>query len=307
VSNLHKLLEDYLATRHAMGYKLQHAGRRLLEFIEFLLAQGSSFVTIKLSLEWATKPSETSPQWKSKRLSLVRQFALYAHAFDPRTQIPPPSLIPYSRQRPHPYIYSQADIDKVLNAARSHTDSLIASTHVTLIALIAVTGMRVGEAIRLDRHDIDYDRGILVVRQTKFGKSRELPLHPSTIEALRAYAYFRDRHLPVQHASSFFLSRRGKRLIYQNVHFKFHRFINQAGLANRRPRRPRIHDLRHSFAVRILIDWHRAGVEVQSRLPLLSTYMGHVDPAMTYRYLTAVPELLILVSERAQRTPEVRS
>jgi integrase len=199
------------------------------------------------------------------------------------------------------------DIDKLLSAARSHRDAFIASTYVTLLALIAVTGMRISEAIGLDRRDIDDEQGLLVVRETKFGKSRELPLQTSTVQALRAYARIRDRHLPVQRASSFFLSRRGSPLIYQNVHLKFYRFVEQAGLASRGPRRPRIHDLRHSFAVRIFTEWHRDGLDVEPRLPLLSTYMGHVNPAMTYWYLTAVPELLLLVGERASRLQEVRS
>jgi integrase/recombinase XerD len=167
--------------------------------------------------------------------------------------------------------------------------------------------MRVGEAIRLDCRDLDHDRGLLVVRGTKFGKSRELPLHPSTLEALGRYARSRDCLLPIQYSPRLFLSRNGKPLIYNNVHRRFHRLIDRAGLANRSPRRPRIHDLRHTFAVRTLIGWYRAGVEVEPRLPLLSTYLGHLNPTMTYWYLTAVPELLLLVSESCPRSHEVHA
>jgi integrase len=184
---------------------------------------------------------------------------------------------------------------------------MTAITYVTFLSLLAVTGMRVSEAINLDRCDVGGDEGVLTVRLTKFGKSRELPLHPSTVNALEVYARTRDRLLPLQRSSSFFLSEAGTRLIYNNVHFKFHRLIDRAGLADRRPHRPRIHDLRHTFAIRTLINWYRAGVEVEPRLPVLSTYMGHVSPTSTYWYLTAVPELLALVSERAERAHEVRS
>ena len=306
MSNLHQILSDYLATRRAMGYKLQHADRRLLEFVESVLVQGSSCITTKLALQWATQPLGASPNWFATRLGLIRQFALYAQAFDPRTEVPPHHLICHVSRRPTPYIYSEQGIQRLLEAARRQRHRLSAWNDVTLLGLLAVTGMRVGEAIRLDRRDLDPERAVLVVRQTKFGKSRELPLHPSTVEALRRYARTRDRLVPLQYSSCLFLSLSGKPLIYSNVHLRFHRLIDRAGLATTSPRRPRIHDLRHTFAARTLIGWYRSGVEVQSRLPLLSTYLGHLDPTMTYWYLTAVPELFRLVSERCRRSQEVR-
>ena len=305
MSNLHQILDDYLATRHTMGYKLQHADRRLHEFVDSVLAQGGSSITTKLALQWATKPAGASPRWWAARLGVVRQFALYAQAFDSHTEVPSHRLLPYKSRRLTPYIYSKEDIEQLLEEARIQRCRLSAATDTTLLDLIAVTGMRVGEAIRLDCRDIDSDRGLLVVRQTKFGKSREIPLHPSTVEALGRYARSRDRLLPIQYSSCLFLSQKGTPLIYANVHLRFRRLIDRAGLANRSPRRPRIHDLRHTFAVRTLINWYQAGVDVQSRLPLLSTYLGHLNPTMTYWYLTAVPELLLLVSERCQRAHEV--
>jgi len=306
MSNLHQILTDYLATRRAMGYKLQHADRRLLEFVESVLAQGSSCITTKLALQWATQPLGASPAWFASRLGLIRQFALYAQAFDPRTEVPPHHLICHVSRRPTPYIYSEQDIQRLLEVARTQRHRLSAWTDGTLLGLLAVTGMRVGEAIRLDRRDLDHHRALLVVRETKFGKSRELPLHRSTVEALRRYARTRDRLIPLQYSSRLFLSRSGKPLFYSNVHLRFHRLIDRAGLATASPHRPRIHDLRHTFASRTLIGWYRSGVEVQSRLPLLSTYLGHRDPTMTYWYLTAVPELLRLVSERCSLSHEVR-
>ncbi len=307
MSNLHQILDDYLATRHATGYKLQHVGRRLHEFVNSVLAAGSNSITTKLALQWATKPAAASPRWWATRLGIIRQFALYAQSFDPRTEVPPHHLLPPASRRLRPYIYSKDDIDRLLEAARSQRDHHSAFTDATLLALLAVTGMRVGEAIRLDRRDLDHDRGLLVVRGSKFGKSREIPLHPSSVEALGRYARNRDRLLPIQYSSRLFLSRAGKPLIYANVHLRFHRLIDRAGLANRSPRRPRIHDLRHTFAVRTLIGWYRCGVDVESRLPLLSTYLGHLNPTMTYWYLTAVPELLALVSERCRRSHEVHT
>lgn len=306
MSNLHQILADYLVTRRAMGYKLQHADRRLLEFVDSVLAQDSSCITTKLALQWATKPLGASTKWFATRLGFIRQFALYAQAFDPRTEVPPHHLICHGSRRPTPYIYSQQDIQRLLEAARRQRHRLSACTDVALLGLLAVTGMRVGEAIRLDRRDLDPDRALLVVRDTKFGKSRELPLHRSTVEALGRYARTRDRLLPLQYSSRLFLSQSGKPLIYSNVHRRFHRLIDRACLATASPRRPRIHDLRHTFAARTLISWYRNGVEVQSRLPLLSTYLGHLDPTMTYWYLSAVPELLRLVSERCRLSQEVR-
>lgn len=307
MSDLREILDDYLATRHAMGYKLQHADRRLLEFVESVLVQGGCSITTKSALSWATQPAGASPRWWARRLSLVRQFALYAQSFDPRTEVPPHDLFHAPSRRLTPYIYSKEDIDRLLEAARTQRHRCSASTDTTLLALIAVTGMRVGEAIGLDRRDLDHRRSLLVVRGTKFGKSREIPLHPSTVEALDGYARRRDRLLPIQHSSRLFLSGNGKPLIYQDVHRRFHRLIDRAGLADRSPRRPRIHDLRHTFAVRTLIEWYRAGVDVESRLPLLSTYLGHLNPTMTYWYLTAVPELMLLVSERCRRAQEVHA
>lgn len=306
MNSLHQILADYLATRRAMGYKLRHADRRLLEFVQSVLAQGSSSITTKLALQWATQPLGASPNWFASRLGLIRQFALYAQAFDPRTEVPPHHLICHVSRRPTPYIYSQQDIQRLLAAARGQRDRLSACTDMTLLGLLAVTGMRVGEAIRLDRRDLDPNRAVLLVRETKFGKSRELPLHRSTVQALGRYARTRDRLLPLQYSSRLFLSRSGKPLIYSNVHRRFHRLIDRAGLATASPRRPRIHDLRHTYAAQTLIGWYRSGVQVQSRLPLLSTYLGHLNPTMTYWYLTAVPELLLLVSERCRLYQEVR-
>jgi integrase/recombinase XerD len=182
------------------------------------------------------------------------------------------------------------------------------ATYRTLIGLLSVTGMRVGEAIRLDRDDIDLAHGVLTVRDTKFGKSRELPVHPSTIQALRSYAGERDRLCPEPTTPAVLVSAAGTRLLYCAVHCTFKKLRDHAGL---RPRsttcRPRIHDIRHAFAVRTMLDWYRTDVEVQSRMPLLSTYLGHTRPSDSYWYLTAAPELLELAADRLHRADGARS
>jgi integrase/recombinase XerD len=187
-------------------------------------------------------------------------------------------------------------------AGKSTSVPLIAATYRTLIGLLAVTGIRVGEVINLDRDDLDLDEGVLIVRQGKFGKSRELVLHPSTVTALRDYAALRDRTRPWTWTRAWFISSSGARLNYKNVHYRFHQLTQAAGLGPRSATcRPRIHDLRHTFAVTTLLGWYRSGVDVQARLPLLSTYLGHVDPGDTYWYLTATPELMRVVSKRLEQ------
>ncbi len=228
-----------------------------------------------------------------------RVFAEHLSALDPATEIPPADLLPRRPVRAEPYLYTDAEIVSLMAAARSLALPLRAATYETVVGLLAVTGMRVGEVIGLDREDLDWTHGLLTIRSAKFGKSRELPLAASTLTALRRYSDTRDRLCPRPKAPSFLLSTVGTRLIYQNVHWDFLRLAGRAGLGARSPRcRPRPHDLRHTFAVRTLMDWYRHGVDVQARMPLLSTYLGHVDPSETYWYLQAAPELVVLAAEK---------
>ncbi len=233
---------------------------------------------------------------------MVRAFARYVQTLDPRTEIPPYDVFSRSRHRPRPYIYADPEVVALTAAADRIQQPFRSQTYRTLIGLLASTGMRIGEAVALDKTDVDPEQQILTVRDGKFGKSREVPLHPTTCRALEDYARSRSRHFHRSTSSAFFLSLRGTRLIYNNVHLTFFRLVDRAGLADRKPRRPRIHDLRHTFAVRTLIDWYRAGLDVESRLPLLSTYLGHVGPSTTYWYLSAVPELTGVAAERLERT-----
>jgi integrase/recombinase XerD len=303
MSELRQALQDYLTVRRALGFKLDRAGQRLSGFIDYLEQAGARTVTIELALAWSHQPPDGHPAWWRQRLILVRGFAKYLHTLDPATQVPPAELLPRGYCRATPYLYSDADIAALLTAARALISPLRAATYETLIGLLAVTGLRVGEAIRLDRGDVDPRNALVTIRASKFGKSREVPLHPSTIDALAGYARRRDQLSPRPSTATFFVSATGTPLIYNCVHSAFLGLVRDAGLQRRSATcRPRPHDLRHTFAVRTLLDWYSAGIDVQARLPQLSTYLGHLDPSSTYWYLSATPELLAIAATRLEHT-----
>lgn len=304
MTDLSTAAANYLRTRRALGYKLTQQGQQLIDFVSYLQAAGEDRITVERAVAWAEQPTGASPAWWAARLGVVRGFALYMQALDPATDVPPAGLVPACTHRTIPYIYTDDDIHRLLEAAGRLRPPVRADTYRTLIALLAVTGLRVGEAIGLDRVDLDWEQGLLTVRLSKFNKSRQLPLHPSTIEALRGYAHRRGERRPTPTTRSFFVSTVGTRLIRDNTGTVFARLVRNAGLTwSGRRRPPRLHDLRHSFAVRILLGWYRTGVEVEPRLPLLSTWLGHTGPASTYWYLTAVPELLSLAADRLEEHP----
>jgi integrase len=298
VSALRAALEDYLRIRRSLGFKLEIDGKMLEQFIAFLERAGATRITTELALDWAKLPLNAHPYHWHKRLGMVRLFARYLATIDPQTEIPSKDLLPASRRRLAPYIYSPAEIAALMSAARTLSPRSRAATIETLIGLIAATGLRLGEALRLDRADADLDDGVLRV-YGKHDKERELPLHASTVAALRAYVELRDGYWPQANTDALFLSRLGVRLSVAAAHDVFPQVIRAAGLEGRGHRaRPRPHDLRHAFAVSTLLDWHQAGVEIDRQLPLLSTYLGHRDPSNTYWYLQATPELLALVAKR---------
>ena len=300
MSPLRQALAGYLAVRRSLGYKLARPEKLLAQFITYLEDADAATVTTELALTWATLPAGNA-NWHAQRLSVVRGFAAYLHTVDPAAQVPPAGLIPSRRLRATPYLYSDADIMALIAAAASLRFPLRVATYQTLIGLLAVTGMRVGEAIRLDRADLDLAAGVVTVRQSKFGKTRLLPLHPSATAALRGYLRLRDRMCPHPRTAAVFISPAGTRLLYCNVHATWKLLIASAGLKARSAAcRPRIHDLRHSFAVRALLDAYGAGQDGQARLALLSAYMGHADPSHTYWYLSAAPELLALAGQRLE-------
>lgn len=303
MSGLREAVEDYITVRRGLGFKLEDYPWMLGDFVTYLEAAGASTVTAELALAWALQPGEGAhPSYLGTRLSVVRGFARHLQAFDPATEVPSADLLRWQPCRATPYLYSDGDIAALMGAARALSPRLRAATYETLIGLLAVTGARVGELIGLDRQDVDWDEGVLVITYSKFNKSRELPLHPSTIDALRAYAHERDELCAEPKGPSFFVSTLGKRLVYVTVQQVFARLARTAGLRPRSTRcRPRLHDARHTFACTTLLGWYRAGVDVEAHLPLLSTYMGHANPSNTFWYLSAVPELLALAAERRER------
>ena len=304
---LRQALDDYLTMRRGLGYKLERAEKLLAQFLAYLDEVGADNVTVEDALAWARLPASADPSWWSQRLSVVRGFAAYLHTLDPAAEVPAAELLPWRRRRATPYLYTDAEIAALIAACASLRFPLRVATYGTLIGLLAISGLRVGEAIRLDRGDLDLERGLLLVRDSKFGKSRELPLHATAVRALRGYLRRRQRLQPRPQAEALFVSLAGTRLRYCNVNWTFLRLVRRAGLEPRSATcRPRLHDLRHSFAVRTVLDAYRADSDVQARLPLLSTYLGHVDPAATYWYLSAAPELLALAGQRLERHLETR-
>lgn len=298
-------LDDYLAIRRALGYKLVRTGLLLADFVAHLEASGATAITTDAALAWATLPPNGESSWWAHRLSVVRAFARHLHAIDAAHEVPPPGLLPGRNHRATPYLYSDADIAALMAAARGMRSSLRAATFETLVGLLSVTGLRIGEALRLDRGDVDLADGVLRVRLSKFGKSREVPVHPSTVEALAAYSRRRDELHPRPVARAFFISNAGTRLLYSGAHLGWLNLVARAGLVPRSATcRPRPHDLRHSFAVRTLLGWYRDGADVAAHMPMLSTYLGHVHPANTYWYLSAAPELLGLVVARLDALAE---
>jgi integrase/recombinase XerD len=300
VSPLRTCLADYLRVRRAMGFKLDRAEKLIGQFLDYLEDHHAVTVTTEHALTWATAPRNVDPWWWALRLSAIRPFATYLHTLDPDTEVPPAGLIPAGGHRATPFLYSDTDINALVKAAAIRTQRLAALNYPALISLLAVTGMRVGEALALTDADFDDDDGVLTVRDTKFGKSRPLPLHPGTTAALRRYRHERDRLHPAG-AGPLFVSRTGTHLRYNRVWGTFRQITQQAGVNARSANcRPRIHDIRHSFAVATLLDWYRRGEDVQALLPRLSTYLGHADPKHTYWYLSAAPELLALAGDRLE-------
>ncbi len=302
-------VEDYLRLRRSLGYKLHDHARLLRRFAAHLDAIGTECVTVDLALSWALEP-EVPPgsvvPWM--RLLVVRGFARYMAGIDSRTEIPPTGLIRFRQHRRPPFIYTDAEILALMAQARTGIrQALCAASYETLIGLLAATGMRISEAIKLDRTDIDWAEGVLLVRESKFNKSRYVPLHTTVLDALERYACQRDELCPHPRDASFFVSLRRARLDPGATQATFRRLCQNAGVGAGAPCPPRLHDLRHTKAVKTLLGWYRDGVDVQSRLPALATYLGHRDPSYTYYYLSAAPELLACAAGLLDTAQEAQS
>jgi integrase/recombinase XerD len=303
VKRLEQALNDYLRIRRSLGYRLREPEGLLRNFVAFLQAERAPYITRQLALRWATQPAKAQPATWAGRLGIIRRFAIWHSATEPRTEIPPVGLLPHRYRRKPPHIYSDEEIEKLLRRTQQlpSPKGLRARTYTTLFGLLVATGMRVNEALGLDRVHVDLERGILHIRRTKFGKSRYVPVHPSTVEALKKYAEVRDRLFPAPLIPAFFISEKGSRITEWMARYTFAKLSQRVGLrasAKGHGHGPRLQDMRHRFAARTLIHWYRAGLDVERELPKLSTYLGHVHVNDTYWYLEAVPELLQLATDR---------
>lgn len=297
---LSESLIDYLAVRRSLGFKLVRDGLLLGQFVAFCEQAGVTTLTRDAALAWVREPQNASPSWLDMRLTVVRGFAAWLQAMDPATEVPERGWLP-PRRRTTPYLYSDAEIVALLAAAHRARWPLSAATYETLIGLLAVTGMRIGEAIGLDRSDLSLDDGLLTIREAKLDKSRRVHLHPSTVDALRLYLQRRDELSPTPAEPALFVHPAGNRVTYRSVGPMFHTLVGRAGISPKSPQcKPTIHGLRHTFAVNTLISWYRDGGDVQARLPVLSTWLGHADPKWTYWYLSASADLLALACERLE-------
>lgn len=299
--SLQESLEEYLAMRRAAGFALRDTAPALSRFVAFAEQQGAELITTQLALEWAQQPVAAQPAWRAKCLDMVRLFAKYLSAQEPRTEIPPTGLLPRGYRRRQPYLYSDEEVDRLLQSARDlpSPTGLRAWTYATFLGLLAATGMRMGEAVHLDREHVDLEQDLLTLRHTKLGRDRHVPIHPTTQKALLDYQRYRDRIYPRAKTPSFFLAEHGKRLTEETVRTTFVKLSRQIGLRDPcQSHGPRLQDLRHRFAVRTMINWYRTGADVEAQLPKLSTYLGHANVRSTYWYLTAVPELLELATAR---------
>lgn len=319
MSSLHEALDQYLALRRGLGSELLRPGQLLRRFVEFLEVQGARYITRSLALRWACSVRGEPATWAA-RLGHVRRFAAWLSAIDSRSEVPPAGLLPYRVHRKPPYVYSDGELERLVRAAarlpsyagRRSYRGMRGIAFSTLYGLLAATGMRVSEALGLDDQDVDLRTGILCIRRTKFGKSRFIPVHESTRRALARYVHRRDELVPLRPTAAFLVSDRGRRLGECAARYNFAKVSRQVGLRRsaggyRHGRGPRIHDMRHRFAARRLIEWYRVGVDVEREIPRLATYLGHVHVNETYWYLEAVPELLQLATKRLQRsTPEAR-
>lgn len=304
MSAIRDALVQYVAVRRALGTQFREPAVTLDHFVDFLEREGAEFITTQLALRWAMEPKLVQRATWARRLTLVRGFAAWQSAVDARTEVPPRRLLDARRRRRAPHIYSDQEIECLIAEASrlSSPTGLRALTYSTLIGLLAVSGLRPGEALALDRSDVDLSNGILSIRQTKFGKSRFVPVEDSTRVALERYAQQRDRLCSRRRSEAFLVGERGMRLEGSAVRRTFAKMSCAIGLRTKaeRPRigrGPRLQDFRHSFATGRLIEWYRAGLDVKRELPKLATYLGHVDVGHTYWYIEAVPELLQLATE----------
>ena len=313
MNTLRQAILEYLTMRRDLGFKLQEAGKGLLDFAAFMQQRRAPCITQSLALAWAQQPQHARPAHWARRLSFVRGFAHYRSATDPRTEIPPQGLLPFQPRRARPYLYSDDEIRRLLQAAlnmpyRFQRDELRPRVFHCLFGLLSVSGMRLGEACNLELQDVDLKAAVLTIRGAKFGKDRLVPLHASTCKVLADFITRRGRHWADRQVSShLFVSGWGNRLDYGDIHRTFYALSRQIGLRGKSDSHgPRLHDMRHRFATNTLLRWYRSDQEPERLLPILSAYLGHVHVEDTQWYLEGSPELMREAMFRLERCWESR-
>jgi integrase/recombinase XerD len=300
-------VEQYVAMRRSLGFKLHGDARMLREFADRLDRAGQATITVAAALAWASEPDDVTAAHRQRRLAVVRGLARYLAAFDPNCQIPPPGLLPGRAHRPTPYHYTAEQIAALVHAAGTIAAPLSAATMQALISLIAASGLRIGETLALDRDDVDEHTATLTVTG-KNDQTRLIPLHATTVAMLAGYAARRDRLCPIPVSPGFFLTTTGRRVQQCSAQQIFARLVTAADIHTPPGRRrPRIHDLRHTFAVNVLIGWYETGLDVAARLPVLSAFLGHSSTEATYWYLQATPRLLALAAQRLDAVSDQRA
>lgn len=307
MNTLRQALHDYLQLRRSLGFKLHDAGLQLPRFVHFMEQRQAGSITARLALEWAQQSATVQPAEWARRLGFVRGFARYRSATDPATEIPAAGLLPHRSTRARPYLYSEREIEQLLGAALRLPTAwprtpLRPHLYHCLFGLLSVTGLRIGEALHLRVIDVDLDQAVLTIRGAKLGRERLVPLHASTCTVLAAYLAQRERTFGDRASPYLFVSNRGNRLDGGDVHRTFYALSRQVGLRGLDDSAgPRLHDLRHRFAVNTLLRWYASGDDAARRLPVLSTFLGHVHVADTYWYLSAWPELMSQAMARLER------
>lgn len=301
-----KAIEDYIKERRKLGYVMEKDGKYLYHFIQYAHTIGHKGpITTKLALQWAELPQKCKPGQWVKRLGIIRGFANYMKLIDPKTEVPPEGIIRYRHRRPTPHIYSEQEIINIMKAARKLTtkngNGLQPHTYTALFGLLVCSGIRITEALRLSRDDIDLNSGILTIIEGKFKKSRLIQLHPTALKPLKYYIKKRDKKFPIPKTNFFFVNKHGNSLKWQSVVNTFRRMLFSLGCCKKGDKGPRIYDIRHTFATRKLLEWSRNGEDIDQKIQYLSTHLGHAQVADTYWYLSAIPELMEIVSSRFEK------
>ena len=314
MNTLREAIQDYIDMRRSLGFKMNDECRKLSAFATFMEQHQASFITVELALAWAQQPVNAVPSYWASRLSCVRVFARHRKATDPRTQIPPPELLPFKPQRAKPYLYSDEEIKNLLRAARNMSyayerGALRPWAFHCLFGLLAVTGLRVGEARNLKLSDVDIDSAVLTVRNAKFGRDRLVVMHQTTCDVVADYIARRALHWQGRPVSPYlFVSSWGNRLDQGEITRTFHRLSRQIGLRGETDSHgPRLHDMRHRFATNALLNCYRQDRDPQRIVPILSAWLGHVKIQDTQWYLEACPELMSEAMRRLESRWEDQS